>query len=55
MKNLKIHFHKVKMLTKLYGKKWIQKNLQDFNLSCRFVYIYSKWDVTANRFIIPKK
>ena len=53
MKNLKIHFHCVKMLTELYGKKWIQKNLQDFNLSCRFVYIYSKWDVTANRYIVP--
>ena len=52
MKNLKIHFHCVKMLTELYGKKWIQKNLQDFYSSCRFVYIYSKWDVTANRYIV---
>ena len=51
--NLKIHFHFVKMLTELYDKKWIQKNLQDFNLSCRFVYNYSKWDATANRYIVP--
>ena len=41
------------MLTELFGKKWIQKNLQDFNLSCRFVYIYSKWDAAANRYIVP--
>ena len=45
----------MKMLTELYGKKWIQKNLQDFNLSCRFVYFYSKWDATANRYIVPYK
>ena len=43
----------MKMFIEHYGKKWIQKNLQDFNLSCRFVYIYSRWDVTANRYIVP--
>lgn len=46
-------FSLMKMLTELFGKKWIQKNLQDFNLSCRFVYIYSKWDAAANRYIVP--
>ena len=35
-------------------KNEYKKNLQDFNLSCRFVYIYSKWDATANRYIVPK-
>ena len=35
-------------------KNGYKKNLQDFYSSCRFVYIYSKWDVTANRYIVPK-
>ena len=27
---------------KWYGKKWIQKNLQEIVLSCRFLHIYTK-------------
>lgn len=32
----------MKMFMEMGGKKQIQKNLQDFGVSCRFMHIYTK-------------
>ena len=36
-----------------YGKKRIQKKLQDFYVSCNFLYIYSKGTTCVNKYIVP--
>jgi len=35
------------------GKKLIQKKFQRISVFLRNLYIYSKWDTTANRYIVP--
>ena len=54
MKNLEIHFHRVKMLMELYGKKRIQKKLPNVLSFQQLLHIYSKGTACVNRYIVPK-